>query len=103
MFALNAADVWRRHDPLVIAAVAKVPFCVVAPVEPRLPGGAGYAICGLGTADRITAWDATITGNTLNGSLSWTFNYPGAISFSGIESPGSTATVTANILQVSRQ
>jgi hypothetical protein len=86
-----------------MAVFASVPYCVMAPTDPRLPRGGGFGICGLGVNDRITAWDATIAGGALSGSFSWTINYPGATLLDGAELPASSATVTANLVQVTRQ
>ena len=74
------------------------PFCVFAPVDPGLPGGGGYAICGI-TAT-VSAWDTTIAGNTLDGSFRLVFS---GFSGSAGNSTTGTATVSASLLQVTRQ
>ena len=71
------------------------PFCVLAPVDPGLPGGGGYAICGI-TAT-VSAWDTTIAGNTLDGSFRLVFSGGAANAITG------TATVSASLLQVTRR
>ncbi len=75
------------------------PFCVFAPVDPGLPGGGGYAICGI-TAT-ASAWDTTIAGNTLDGSFMLVFS--GGMSNATIGTATGTATVSASLLQVTRQ
>jgi Carboxypeptidase regulatory-like domain len=67
------------------------PFCVVAPVDPGLPGGGGCAICAI-TAT-VSAWDTTIAGNTLSGSFRLVFNGGAGNAITG------TATVSASLLQ----
>jgi hypothetical protein len=42
---------WRRNlsatDNLAVTPEDYDPFCITAPVDPRLPGGGGYQVCGL--------------------------------------------------------
>lgn len=71
------------------------PFCVFAPVDPGLPGGGGYAICAI-TAT-VSAWDTTIAGNALDGSFRLVFSGSAGSAATG------TATVSASLLQVTRQ
>jgi hypothetical protein len=76
------------------------PFCVFAPVDPGLPGGGGYAICGI-TA-KASAWDATVAGNTLDGSF--TLALSGGFSGGGaMNGTVGTASVSATLLGVTRQ
>jgi hypothetical protein len=43
----NWASNFRVTDNLAVTPADYNPFCVTAPVDPRLPGGGGYAVCGL--------------------------------------------------------
>jgi hypothetical protein len=38
---------FRTTDNLAVAPADYTPFCITAPVDPRLPGGGGYPVCGL--------------------------------------------------------
>jgi hypothetical protein len=38
---------FRSTDNLLVTPADYDPFCVTAPVDPRLPGGGGYQVCGL--------------------------------------------------------
>ena len=38
---------WRVTDNRSVAAEDYDPFCATAPMDPRLPGGGGYEVCGL--------------------------------------------------------
>jgi hypothetical protein len=49
-FNPNAAGVtWNTGatDNLLVTPVDYSPYCITAPVDPRLPGGGGYEVCGL--------------------------------------------------------
>src|SRR5262245_59841767 len=43
----NWASNFRANDNLVVTPADFDPFCITAPVDPRLPGGGGYQVCGL--------------------------------------------------------
>lgn len=43
----NWAGNFRVQDNLAVAPTDFQPYCVAAPVDPRLPGGGGYQVCGL--------------------------------------------------------
>src|SRR5262249_52459704 len=43
----NSAHNFRVTDNQVVTPADYSPFCITAPVDPRLPGGGGYQVCGL--------------------------------------------------------
>ena len=43
----NWAGNWRARDNILVGPEDFDPYCVTAPMHPRLPGGGGYEICGL--------------------------------------------------------
>ena len=43
----NTDSVQRRHRQPLVTPADFDQFCVTAPIDPRLPGGGGYQICGL--------------------------------------------------------
>ena len=43
----NTAGNWRVTDNLSVSPEDFDPFCATAPMDPRLPGGGGYEVCGL--------------------------------------------------------
>ncbi len=38
---------FRATDNLAVTPADYTPFCITAPVDPRLPGGGGYRVCGM--------------------------------------------------------
>ena len=43
----NTAGNWRVNDNIEVTPADYDPFCATAPMDPRLPGGGGYEVCGL--------------------------------------------------------
>lgn len=43
----NWAGNWRARDNVLVGPDDFDPYCVTAPMHPRLPGGGGYEVCGL--------------------------------------------------------
>ena len=43
----NTSGNWNVEDNLAIGPADFDPYCAVAPMDPRLPGGGGYEVCGL--------------------------------------------------------
>ena len=43
----NWAGNWRARDNILVNPEDFDPYCVTAPMHPRLPGGGGYEVCGL--------------------------------------------------------
>jgi hypothetical protein len=43
----NWAGNFRVTDNLEVMPADHSPYCIIAPVDPRLPGGGGYQVCGL--------------------------------------------------------
>ena len=43
----NWAGNWRVNDNTLVSPADFDPYCVTAPIDPRLPGGGGFEVCGL--------------------------------------------------------
>ena len=43
----NTSGNWRVNDNTLVTPADYDPFCATAPMDPRLPGGGGYEVCGL--------------------------------------------------------
>ena len=43
----NTAGNWRVNDNIEVTPADYDPFCATAPMDPRLPDGGGYEVCGL--------------------------------------------------------
>jgi hypothetical protein len=43
----NWSNNFRATDNLAVTPADHTPFCITAPVDPRLPGGGGYEVCGM--------------------------------------------------------
>ena len=68
----NWAGNWRVNDNVAIGPEDFDPFCATAPMDPRLPGGGGYEVCGLYDITKaargqgttlVSAADSFIAGN----------------------------------------
>ena len=69
----NTAGNWRVNDNIAIGPDDFDPFCATAPMDPRLPGGGGYEVCGLYDIKKdkrgqgqtlVSAADSFIAGNS---------------------------------------
>jgi hypothetical protein len=70
----NWSSNFRVTDNLEVTAQDFEPFCVTAPLDPRLPGGGGYPVCGLydvvpakfGRVDNLVTQASNFYGNDAN-------------------------------------
>jgi hypothetical protein len=67
-------DNLRVTDNLSITPADYSPYCVTAPIDPRLPGGGGYQVCGLYDQNRLVSQNNVISLASKFGTATEIFN-----------------------------